>query len=214
MIEEQICANLSLISLNLREKILHTLLHCRIWQITSSFVYLPQIMKRKEGNPWFPSSFFRIMSTDNNLETIKKLLLPLLEDDIFLVDMKVKPTNNFKIFLDADSGLGIEKCIKINRALYKQIEALELYPEGEFSLEVSSPGIEEPLKMHRQYVKNTGRSVEVIMNDDSKREGKLLEVNEDNIVLEFTEGKGKKAVTQQLPVAFSDIKQTIVQIKF
>ena len=169
-------------------------------------------MKRKEGNPWFPSSISAIM--DTNLETVKNLLLPLLTDDIFLVDMKVKPTNNYKIFLDADSGLGIEKCIKINRALYKQLEALELHPEGDFSLEVSSPGIEEPLKMFRQYVKNIGRSVEITMNDDSKKEGKLLNATEESILIEFTEGKGKKAVTQQLGIPFTDIKQTKVQIKF
>ena len=154
------------------------------------------------------------MATDTHFETVRKLLLPLLTEDIFLVDMKVKPTNNYKIFLDADSGLGIEKCIKINRALYRQMEALELYPEGDFSLEVSSPGIEEPLKMQRQYVKNIGRSVECTMNDETVKEGKLTEASEEGIVMEFTEGKGKKAVVQQLAVPFTEIKQTIVQIKF
>jgi len=154
------------------------------------------------------------MSTETNLETVKRLLLPLLTDDIFLVDIKVKPTNNIKIYLDADSGLGIEKCIKINRALYRQMEEMAIYPEGDFSLEVSSPGIDEPLKLHRQYVKNIGRFVELTMKDDSKKEGKLLEANEDNLVIEFTEGKGKKAITQQLPVALSEIKQTKVQVKF
>ena len=43
-------------------------------------------------------------------------------------------------------GLGIEKCIKINRALYKIMEEMGMYPDGDFSLEVSSPGIDEPLK--------------------------------------------------------------------
>ena len=85
------------------------------------------------------------MATETNAETVKRILLTLLYDDIFFVDMKVKPTNNIKIFLDADSGLGIEKCIKINRRLYKQVEEMGFYPEGDFSLEVSSPGIDEPL---------------------------------------------------------------------
>ena len=116
--------------------------------------------------------------------------------------------------MDADSGLGIEKCIKINRALYKIMDEMGIYPEGDFSLEVSSPGIEEPLKIHRQYVKNTGRFVEVTLNDDTKKEGKLIEVNEEGILIEFTEGKGKKAVEQKLPLLFSDIKTTKVQIKF
>lgn len=155
-----------------------------------------------------------IMSTEEDIERVKKLLQPMLVDDIFLVDLKIRPINNIKIFLDADSGLGIEKCIKINRALYKIMDEMGIYPEGDFSLEVSSPGIEEPLKTHRQYIKNTGRSVEVTMNDDAKKEGKLTEVNEEGIVIEFTEGKGKKAVEQKLPLLFTDIKTTKVQIKF
>ena len=154
------------------------------------------------------------MATETNAETVKRILLTLLFDDIFFVDMKVKPTNNIKIFLDADSGLGIEKCIKINRRLYRQVEEMGFYPEGDFSLEVSSPGIDEPLKMLRQYVKNIGRNVEVTLNDDSIKEGVLLEATEENIVIEYTEGKNKKAVTTKLSLLFTDIKQTVVQIKF
>jgi ribosome maturation factor RimP len=89
-----------------------------------------------------------------------------------------------------------------------------LYTDGEFSLELSSPGIEEPLRMHRQYLKNKGRNVEVVFTDGSKKEGKLLEVAEQDIIIEHTEGKGKKAVTQQLVIPFSNIKTTTVQIKF
>ena len=154
------------------------------------------------------------MATETNAETVKRILLTLLYDDIFFVDMKVKPTNNIKIFLDADSGLGIEKCIKINRRLYRQVEEMGFYPEGDFSLEVSSPGIDEPLKLLRQYVKNIGRSVEVTLNDDTIKEGILLEAVEKQIVIETSEGKNKKAVTTQIPVLFTDIKQTVVQIKF
>ena len=154
------------------------------------------------------------MATETNAETVKRILLTLLYDDIFFVDMKVKPTNNIKIFLDADSGLGIEKCIKINRRLYRQVEEMGFYPEGDFSLEVSSPGIDEPLKLLRQYVKNIGRSVEVILNDETIIEGNLLAATEEQIVIETTEGKNKKAVTTEIPVLFTDIKQTVVQIKF
>lgn len=142
------------------------------------------------------------------------MLEPLLDDDIFLVSIRIKPTNNFKIFLDADSGLGIEKCIKINRALYRQMEEAGMYPDGDFSLEVSSPGIGEPLKLQRQYKKNTGRFVEVTKTDDTKLEGKLESVTENAITLEQSEGKGKKAVVKHTEVPFAEIKQTIVQIRF
>ena len=110
------------------------------------------------------------MTAETQIQTIEKLIAPLLVDDIFLVSIKIKPTNNFKIYLDADGGLGIEKCIKINRALYKVMEEMGLYPDGDFSLEVSSPGVDEPLKLLRQYKKNIGRNVEVTTNDDEKKD--------------------------------------------
>lgn len=160
----------------------------------------------------FPSSF--IMTQDTQIQAVEKLIKPLLFDDIFLVSIKIKPTNNFKIYLDADSGLGIEKCIKINRALYRIMEEMGMYPEGDFSLEVSSPGLDEPLKLLRQYQKNVGREVEAITHDEVKREGRLIEVTEEKITLEFTEGKGKKAAVKTEDIYFNDIKQTKIQIRF
>ncbi len=165
-----------------------------------------------KGTGSFPSSF--TMTQDTQIQAVEKLIGPLLTDDIFLVSMKVKPTNNIKIYLDADGGLGIEKCIKINRALYKIMEEMGMYPDGDFSLEVSSPGLDEPLKLHRQYLKNIGRPVEILLNDDTKMEGKLMEVGELEISIEFTEGKGKKAIVKKETIAFADIKQTKIQIKF
>jgi len=94
------------------------------------------------------------------------------------------------------------------------IEEAALYPEGEFSLEVSSPGVDEPLKTQRQYNKNIGRSLEIVFTDGTKKEGKLIQVAEADIIIEFTEGKGKKAVTQQLVIPFNNIKTTTVQVKF
>ena len=98
------------------------------------------------------------------------------------------------MFLDADDGITIEKCTSINKALYKYIEESELFPGGNFSLEVSSPGIDEPLKLFRQYKKNIGRKVEVVMNDGTKIEGKLLNVSDDEIVMEEKTGKGNKTI--------------------
>ena len=136
------------------------------------------------------------------------------EPEYFLVSLRIKPTSNIKVFIDGDQGIAIDKCVRFNRKLYKLIEESGMYPEGEFSLELSSPGLDEPLKMHRQYVKNIGRDIEISFTDDTKKEGKLLSVTEADLMIEHTEGKGKKAVTQQLVVPFENIKSTIVQIKF
>jgi ribosome maturation factor RimP len=156
------------------------------------------------------------MANEAQIQQLEKFVSDMLADEpeYFLVSLRIKPTNNVKVFMDGDNGLAIEKCVRFNRRLYKLIEESGMYPEGEFSLELSSPGVDEPLKMHRQYVKNIGRNMEVTFNDDTKKEGKLLSVTEADLLLEHTEGKGKKAVTQQLVIPFDNIKSTIVQIKF
>jgi len=151
-----------------------------------------------------------------SIQTIEKLVMGLLDanEDVFLVSVKIKPTNNIKVFLDADSGLSIDKCIKINRGMYKIIEESGWYPDGNFSLEVSSPGIDEPLLLLRQYKKNIGRPVEVVLNDTSKKEGKLLDADDTNVTIEATTGKGKRAITEAVVIPFTQIKQTTVQIVF
>ncbi len=156
------------------------------------------------------------MSTEVQIQKIEELLQQLLdaEPEYFCISIKIKPTNNIKVFMDGDKGLPIEKCVYFNRKLYKLIEEKGWYPDGDFSLEVSSPGVDEPLKMHRQYIKNIGRNVEVVFTDDSKSEGKLMEVAEADIIIEQTTGKGKKAVTKQLVIPFNNIKSVTVQIKF
>lgn len=152
----------------------------------------------------------------NSIQAIENLVAQLLleTEDIFLVSVKVKPTNNIKVYLDADSGLSIDRCVKINRQMYRFIEENAWYPDGNFSLEVSSPGIEEPLKIFRQYQKNVGRNVEVILNDDARLEGKLVGVNEARLELEYVEGKNKKAVTVIKEIPFDQVKQTTVLITF
>ncbi len=152
------------------------------------------------------------MITDTKQKAIEDFVNAQLNgsEDVFLVEVKVIPGNNIKVFLDADNGITIEKCIKINRALYNQIEESELFPNGDFSLEVSSPGIEEPLKLHRQYKKNIGRTVEITMNDGTIKEGKLTTVNNDEIVIEEKNIQKKKAP----PDSYRDNRDKITNILF
>lgn len=136
------------------------------------------------------------------------------EPGVFLVEVRIKPTNNIKVFIDGDQGVSIEKLVQYNRRLYRQLEEENLYPNGDFSLEVSSPGLDEPLKLHRQYLKNIGRFVEITDNDGNKKEGKLVSVTEADIVIEETKGKGKKMETVKHTISFDKIKTTKIQIKF
>lgn len=136
------------------------------------------------------------------------------EQGYFLVDVRVKPTNNVKVFIDGDQGISIEKCVQVNRALYKKFEETGLFPNGDFSLEVSSPGLDEPLKLHRQYKKNIGRQVELVLQDGSKIEGRLLEVSEDGIIVEETRGRNKKKEVINHTFLFDNIKTTKIQVVF
>lgn len=156
------------------------------------------------------------MATEAQLNTVKEYIgQALLENpSIFLVQVKVKPTNNIKIFLDGDNGVTIDACSKLNRKLYRQIEEDKLFPDDDFSLEVSSAGVSEPLQMHRQYVKNIGRNLEVTFAEGEPIEGELKEVSEEAIVVETMTGKGKKAETKQHTIPFQNIKTATVQIKF
>jgi ribosome maturation factor RimP len=156
------------------------------------------------------------MTNESIIQSVSQLIQELItgDTDMFLVEVRVKPTNNIKVFLDADSGVNIARCATVNRALYKKIEEAGWFPEGDFSLEVSSAGLDEPLKMWRQYKKNIGRTAEVTMNDGSKFSGLLLEVTEDGIVLEETIGKNKKKEVIAHSLLFDNIKQTKIQVVF
>ena len=187
--------------------------------------YLLYICSRKrfvKGTEAFPSSIFKkkcgyIMSTASPLEQIKEFLLRFIEksEDIFPVEVKMTPGNQITVLLDADNGITIEKCTAINKALYKYIEESGFFTDGNFSLEVSSPGLDKPLKLHRQYKKNIGRKVEVELNDGTKLEGNLSHVNEEDITIEEKQGKkGKKITMKTTTILFNEIKHTTVLITF
>lgn len=137
-------------------------------------------------------------------------------DDIFLVEVTVKKGSNKTIvLLDGDHGLNIDKCAEVNRALYKYVEEQNLFGEENFSIEVSSPGIDKPLKLLRQYKKNIGRKVQVTLNDESVMEGQLLTVDDDEISIGIEPTKKNKKTEKQITnIPFSEIRQVKVLVSF
>lgn len=131
---------------------------------------------------------------------------------MFIVNLKIKPTNNIKVFLDADEGLSIAKSAGINRKLHHAIEESGMFPEGDYSLEVSSPGVDEPLTSIRQYRKNIGRKVLVTLTDDTEQTGMLTEVGEESLVIEVKVAKKKETTPVEIPL--DSIKTIVVQIIF
>lgn len=156
------------------------------------------------------------MNGDAQIQALEKMIGGIIDTTpgIFLVEMKLLPGNNIKVFVDGDNGIAIDKLVQYNRGFYKQIEESGFFPEGDFSLEVSSPGLDEPLKLHRQYLKNMGRNVEVVMKDGIKHEGKMVRVLENEIIIEEEAGKGKKKQIISHTLPYSEIKSTTIQIKF
>lgn len=156
------------------------------------------------------------MSNDTHIQVLTEKVNALISADpeLFLVDIRIKPTNNIKIYIDGNQGISVDRLVKFNRQLYKQLEEEAMYPDGDFSLELSSPGLDEPLKLHRQYLKNVGRYVEVLTLDAVKTEGKLISATETEIVVEEVKGKGKKMETIEHTIPFDQIKTTKIQIKF
>ena len=188
----------------------------------------PLLLQRKQHSGRERSRSLLLLSTmskDGQILALEQKVKTLIEaePEVFLVEIRIKPTNNVKVFLDSDNGMSLDKLIQYNRKLYRELEEAQFFPGNDFSLEVSSPGLDEPLRQLRQYRKNIGRDVEVLLLDSTKIDGKLLEVGENGIVVEEEKGgpvvkgartKNKKKELLQHSISFENIKSTKIQIKF
>ena len=109
--------------------------------------------------------------------------------ELFLVDLTVTGLSGNQrvlVLIDGEAGLSIESCSLISRKLSNRIEEEELI-DGKFNHEVSSPGIDRPLSLTRQYKKNIGRKLKVETLEGEIFEGKLKEIEEQTIVLSVNE---------------------------
>ena len=159
-----------------------------------------------------PFLFFesRIMIT---VKQVRDLVDQRIEGtDIFVVDITVSAANAIRVIVDADSGVSIEKCIEVSRQVEHNLDR----ETEDFSLEVTSFGLTEPLQLHRQYVKNTGRNLKIRLSDDTQVRGKLIKVADDFIQLEkiLTKKQKKEGVEKDLKINFKDIIQAKIEISF
>lgn len=151
---------------------------------------------------------------------IEKRVTELVEEKIadqphlFLVDVKMHSNGKLIVLVDGDEGIGIADCVAISRHVGFHLEEENVIEEA-YNLEVSSPGIETPLKLKRQYAKNIGRTLAIKMDDGTKREGVLKEAGEDSITItEIIKEKGKKAETVESTIPTDKITETTVLISF
>jgi ribosome maturation factor RimP len=151
---------------------------------------------------------------------IEKRVRELVEEKIadmphlFLVDVKMHQNGKLIVLVDGDNGIGIADCAAISRHVGFHLEEENVIEEA-YNLEVSSPGIDTPLVLKRQYAKNIGRTVSIKMDDGTKREGELLTAGDDFIIIaETIKQKGKKAETVESTIPTDKITETKVLISF
>lgn len=147
---------------------------------------------------------------------VKELVEEKIADrpELFLVDINMLPNNKLIIHVDGDEGINIQDCAAISRHVGFHLEE-ENVLEKAYNLEVSSPGIGEPLKLKRQYDKNIGREISVKLEGGDVKEGKLLNVTESGITIEAkVKEKGKKAELVETNIDFNNITETKVLISF
>ncbi len=137
----------------------------------------------------------------------------LSQSDLFLVDVQLDASNNLRVFADKPSGITIEECKQISRFIVSEFDR----EVEDYALQVSSPDLSKPFKVHAQYQKNIGREIQV-KTEDEKLKGELLEVLEDQIKLSYTEvlreKKKKIKVQKELAIPFESIVEAKTVISF
>lgn len=136
--------------------------------------------------------------------------------EIFLVDLTISSSNRISVLVDAIGGLPITDCIKVSRGIEHNLDR----EEQDFELNVSSPGLDKPLKVFKQYEKNIGRSLKVTLNDEGVFDGLVEAVNGEEIHMLLEKVHTAKGKVEELEkgskmiLLIEDIKEAKVNISF
>ena len=136
-------------------------------------------------------------------------------ESLFLIDLKMAEDNSIRIVVDGDQGVPLSECIRISRHVEHNLNR----DEEDFSLEVTSPSITDPIQDRRQFNKNIGRILQ-IKTDTGSFEGKLTEIVDDKLVLQWKVrepkpiGKGKITVEKREVFPIENISEAKVKIIF
>ncbi len=147
---------------------------------------------------------------------IAELVNEKLADDQFLVDVTISTSNEIHIMVDSDTGISINQIVEISRHVESNLDR----EAEDFELSVFSAGLTEPFRLVRQYKKNVGKEIEVLLTNGQKLNGLLIGVEEQAIDLEITtnekiEGsKKKELVTKVHHLEYSEIKEAKKILKF
>jgi ribosome maturation factor RimP len=152
---------------------------------------------------------------------LKAQLVKLAEENLpspdhFLVDIILKGNaQQMKVIvlLDGDKGVSISDCARLSRAMAVSLEEDDPFP-GQYNLEVSSAGLDHPLVQQRQYLARIGKGLSLKLTGGEELDGKLLAVDEDEIVIDKVIEIKKKKTTEVTKVPFAQIEKALVQVSF
>lgn len=147
-----------------------------------------------------------------NETTVRKLVEDRLNGtDFFLTDLMVKKDNTIHVFIDGDKGVNIDDCVALSRYIESNLDR----DAEDFSLQVSSAGVDHALKFSRQYRKNIGRSLRIEKKDGSIFNGKLLDANDENIQVQTEIKKGRKLLPGEvLTIHYNEIAKAFCLVSF
>lgn len=140
----------------------------------------------------------------------------IAERGCFLVEVKCTPDNDITVAIEkeGDDTVKIEDCEAVNDAF----EAVFNRDEEDYSLTVTSAGLDQPLKVPAQFVKYRGKKVEVSIKGGKKVVATLLGSTEEGITISFTElvkeGKKKVKVEKEQTLAFKEVNRVLPYIEF
>ncbi|MEU0396064.1 ribosome maturation factor RimP [Streptomyces sp. NPDC006208] len=155
------------------------------------------------------------MSTTQS-ERLRGLLEPLVSAaDLDLEEIEVSRAGRrrtLRITVDSDEGVELDACAELSRVISDKLDETDAMGEGEYVLEVSSPGADRPLNEHRHYVRATGRLVRLQLHEGGELVARILTVDDTGLDLEVPGVKGRKPTARR--VEFPEIAKARVEIEF
>lgn len=146
-------------------------------------------------------------------QNIKDVFAGIIEQNgFFLIDLVFRGNAGQKIievFIDSEKNISADDCALVSRELNSEIEKTNLI-ESAYRLDVSSPGVERPLKFLKQYPKHINRVFEVEFKNDQetkKISGKLSGINGEELTFMTKDGS-------EYFINFNNIIRAIVSIGF
>jgi ribosome maturation factor RimP len=155
------------------------------------------------------------MSTTQS-ERLRELLEPLVASQgLDLEEIEVDSVGRkrvLRVTVDSDTGADLDQIADVSRALSAKLDETDAMGEGEYTLEVGTPGAERLLTEHRHYVRATDRLVRFQLAEGGELVARILKVDDDGVDTEVPGVKGRKATARRL--AFDDIVRARVQVEF